>query len=587
MSTRLFALAMPGRPELFPFDDEAARFYRQCGYTGIYLENDRPRFGQAAAFGGWRGLNEVVSLWRFSRDESARQYIEWVRDQADIAHRNDLLFYLKIWEPRVPIPCRDQIPPDARGPRKDSKVKCPPPNVCLMAPAGERLIRAFHQEAFRQLEMIDGVIAGVADNFAELCGDACPYCAGVPVHDRVVRYFNLLTEVAAAVCPDLDVMLYDWWWADKGFRADNIISRYLATTDAACRVVTRFTQWARQDLPAYDGPGDGILDCTLTVDGPGALTESYLPAVSAARLRLLDMISVGNSSEAWAHPPAPAPQIFLKRLSALEELGFDGFVDYDCSTLVPGIVAEAIRQYMNGEAIPDPDTFLNQLADETYGPDAVATARQGWAACKESLHAYPLDMDSAITDILSGRMGFSMALTIGMIPDLALFAGKDYGANPIVFYPYSALAPDVIKAQEEQLALVAEAMTRAADLLARAVDLADRENKSFALREADRASALSLMYQSQHNWAGIARKVYSGATVTPPDEPGWVRQALLTELDVTIRYARLYQNDRMLFSNPTWDVIGLVQLCEPERAIDRDRPFDDKIAMLSRRLDLT
>ena len=95
------------------------------------------------------------------------------------------------------------------------------------------------------------------------------------------------------------------------------------------------------------------------------------------------------------------------------------------------------------------------------------------------------------------------------------------------------------------------------------------------------------MYQSPHNWAGIARKVYSGATVTPPDEPGWVRQALLTELDVTIRYARLYQNDRMLFSNPTWDVIGLVQLCEPERAIDRDRPFDDKIAMLSRRLDLT
>ena len=70
-------------------------------------------------------------------------------------------------------------------------------------------------------------------------------------------------------------------------------------------------------------------------------------------------------------------------------------------------------------------------------------------------------------------------------------------------------------------------------------------------------------------------------------EPGWVRQALLTELDVTIRYARLYQNDRMLFSNPTWDVIGLVQLCEPERAIDRDRTFDDKIAMLSRRLDLT
>ena len=49
----------------------------------------------------------------------------------------------------------------------------------------------------------------------------------------------------------------------------------------------------------------------------------------------------------------------------------------------------------------------------------------------------------------------------------------------------------------------------------------------------------------------------------------------------------IYQNDCMLFSNPTWDVIGLVQLCEPERAIDRDRPFDDKIAMLSRRLDLT
>lgn len=583
MSARLFALAMPGRPELFPFDDRAAQFYRDCGYSGIYIENDYPQFGLPASFGGWRGVNEVVSLWRFSKDVAAPRYLEWIRGQADIAHRNGLKLYLKTWEPRVPTSHRHLIPPEARAGRTEQGANDPLPNVCLMAPAGERLIHEFHEEAFRQLEMVDGVIVGMADNWAELCSDECPRCCGVSTHDRIVRYFQLFKEVATAVRPDLDVIFYDWEWSEKGFSADNLVRCYLETTDAPSRVVTRFTQWVCQELPAYDGPGDGILDCTLAVDGPGPLTESYLPEVSAGRLCLLDMLSVANSSETWAHPPVPAPQIFFRRLRALEENGFDGFVDYDCGTLVPGIVAEAIARYMNSDSIPEPEMFLDRLADETYGPKAVSTVRQAWSACEEGLHAYPLDMDSTITDCLSGRMGFSMSLSIGMVPDLALFAGKDYSL-PIFIYPYSVLAPDVVNAQEEQFALVIDAMQRAADLLARAVGSAEVDNRAFAMREADRASALSLMCQSQHNWAQMACRVYRGEPIVPPSQPGWVRDAFLRERELTVEYARLYETDRLLFSNPTWDIIGLVQLCEPHRTIDRDRPFDDKIAMLDQKL---
>ena len=86
----MFALAMPGRPDGFGFDDASAEFYRQCGYEGIYLENDYHRFGTCANWDNWRDVNEVLSLWRFSKDPAACEYVDWLRGQADIARRHSL-----------------------------------------------------------------------------------------------------------------------------------------------------------------------------------------------------------------------------------------------------------------------------------------------------------------------------------------------------------------------------------------------------------------------------------------------------------------------------------------------------------------
>ena len=585
MPSRFFALAMPGRPELFPFGDDAATFYRDCGYTGVYLENDYARFGSPASFGCWRSVNEVVSLWRFSRDDKAAQYLEWIAGQIEIAHRNGLKLYLKVWEPRVPTSQRDRIPEKARSgaPRDPNAV---PPNVCLRSPQGKAFIREFHEEALGRLEGIDGLIVGVDDNWAELCSDACPYCKDVHLYDRAVEYFQLLHEVVGAVRPELDVILYDWLWKEGEFTSDNLVNRYLEKGPGAVRVVTRFTQWARQELPAYSGEASGILDCTLTVDGPGPVTESYLPQVQSGRLRLLDMFSTGNSSEAWAHPPVPAPAAVFRRLKGLDECGFDGFVDYDCGTLVPSTTARALTQYMRGVCTDSADAFLDRLALDTYGPEAVSAARQAWDLCRQGLRAYPLDMQSSLVFCLVGRMGLSLALTIGMVPDPGRFAGEDYHSKPHWIYPYSVLMPDVIEAQEKQLAAVVEAMERADDFLRRAVDLATPGNRSFAEMEADRARALYLMYASQHNWACMAKRTYAGEKPTPPGRPGWVRDCLLRERDLTEEYAGLHAKDRLLFSNPTWDIVGIVALCEPERAIDRDKPFESKIASLNRCLGL-
>ncbi len=90
MAKGIFALAMPGRPEVFPFDDRAARFYRDCGYEGVYFENDYHRFGTHATWGCWRDICEVLSLWRFSKDPAAGKYVDWIRRQSQIARRHEL-----------------------------------------------------------------------------------------------------------------------------------------------------------------------------------------------------------------------------------------------------------------------------------------------------------------------------------------------------------------------------------------------------------------------------------------------------------------------------------------------------------------
>ena len=576
MVKNMFALAMPGRPEIFPFDDRAARFYRECGYEGVYFENDYLRFGTHATWGCWRDVNEVLSLWRFSKDPAADKYVDWMREQSQIARRHELKVYLKPWEPRVPCSQRDQVVAEARG----SSGNAAPANVCISAPAGRDLIREFHTEALKRLDMIDGLIVGVTDNWAELCDGSCPHCKGKTLNDLILAYCRLLYDVVAAVRPELDVTIYDWGCVNDYYIPNDFVDRMIDVAGDSLRTVTRFTQFAHQPIPGYSGETKGIMDVTVAVDGPGPVTESYIPKVKSGKLRLLDMLATGNSVEFWAHPYIPAPGIFVRRWRAILEGGYDGFVDYDCGGMTPGIIAEAMSRFVRDEHPEDTDVFLRRLAEETYGRKAAARALEAWRLCEEAIRSYPLDLAPAGVFAYSCRAGMSMAFTIGLVPRLELFTGKDYRVDPFFAYPYSMLMPDVIDVQERQFRVVAENMTQSADALRQAADLAEADRRIFAQKEADRAEALAIMYASQYNWAVMGRCVFKNLPGRTPAEAQWVRQAFRREQELTRRYSQLHGNDRIIYSNPTWDIIGLTQQCDPQREIDTRRPFEDKIALL-------
>ena len=178
---------MPGRPEIFPFDDKAAVFYRDIGYSGVYFENDYHRFGSPATDGCWAPVNEALSLWRFSQDPAAELYLKWLTEQVGIAHRNGLKIYLKAWDPRVPISQARIIPREARG--------LPPTRICLSTNAGENLIYDYHLEALRNLKMIDGLIICVDDNYADICLDDCPNCSDIPFDQRLAKYWKMVGDV--------------------------------------------------------------------------------------------------------------------------------------------------------------------------------------------------------------------------------------------------------------------------------------------------------------------------------------------------------------------------------------------------------
>ena len=82
----------------------------------------------------------------------------------------------------------------------------------------------------------------------------------------------------------------------------------------------------------------------------------------------------------------------------------------------------------------------------------------------------------------------------------------------------------------------------------------------------------------------MAKRIYDGDVPTSAEAPGWVRDCLMRERELTVEYAGLYARDRLLFSNPTWDIVGIVTLCEPKRIIDRVKPFESKVAALDRAL---
>ena len=576
-AAEMFALAMPGRPGLFEFNDAAAAFYKGCGYAGVYFENDYPRFGTYATWGCWRDVNEVLSLWRFSKDPAADRYVDWLRSQADIARRHGLKVYLKPWEPRVPCSQRDRVPPAARGARWDGSI---PANACVSAAAGRGFIREFHAEALARLDMIDGLIVGVTDNWAELCNDSCPHCSGKTLNDLILAYYRLLYDVVAEVRPELDVILYDWGCVNDYYVPNDFMDRIIDVAPDAVRAVTRFTQFAPQRIPGYSGEQRGIMDVTIAVDGPGPVTESYIPKVHSGTLRLLDMLATANAVEFWVHPYVPAPGIYFRRWRAMLEYGYEGFVDYDCGGMVPGIVAEAMRRFLESGPDDDAGAFLRSFAVATYGEAAAETVIAAWRSCEAALRAYPLDLAPAGVFAFSCRMGLSMCFTIGLVPRLALFTGKDYGSEPFFAYPYSMLLPAIIDVQERQLRVVAANMEQAARGLCQAVELAAADRKAFAETEADRAEALALMYESQHNWAYMAQCVFNDCRGRTPAEADWVRDAFTRELELARRYAELHAADRLIYSNPTWDIIGLTQRCDPTRQIDRDRPFADKIAIL-------
>ena len=578
MSKKMFSLAMPGRPEIFDFDDRSAQFYKDCGYTGIYLENDYCRFGSHATWGCWIGVCEVLSLWRFSKDESADKYLDWIRAQTEVAHSHGLKVYLKVWEPRVPCFVRNRLPLEVRGSPSHGAL----PNACISAPAGNRFIREFHEEALQQLDMIDGLIVGVEDNFAGFCNKTCPHCAGKSHNDLILKYYRLLFDVVEEIRPELDIILYDWIVSDS-FIPNDFINKMIKVSGNSLRTVTRFTQFAHQKIQGYNGPSKGIMDVTLAVDEPGPLTQSYLPLIKSGKLKLLDMVPTGNSLEFFGHPYAPVPGIFFKRWQRILKHGYDGFVDYDCGGMTPGIISEAMRRFIKIDCMDEND-FLQGLAEQTYGKQAVGTVIKAWQFAEEALRAYPQDMAPSGVSLYSGRLGLSMVFTIGLVPRLDLFTGKDSGTDPFFGYPYSMLMPEIIDIQERQFQVVSEKMEQAANALNQAVALVVSKQKQFAQTEADRAQALAIMYGSQHNWTYIAQCIFKGFAGRTPAEADWVREAFKRELEFTLRYAEFHQKDRLIYSNPTWDIIGLTQQCELKRKIDRKRPFKDKIAILNEML---
>lgn len=242
-----------------------------------------------------------------------------------------------------------------------------PPN-CLMDPQVQAMCVAHIRAFAEQFPGVDDLLVYTYDQDAWLCSEfgECAVCRGVPLHERVSAFVNLLARTWQAINPDARL-----WWEPWELSAGQVL-RSVERLDPACVGLSLHSNVAEVIVTV---PVDRWLRNTVRLahqHGLPVVVEHFLGSPT-------------EEVEPFQH--IPWPLVTLRALRLIDDLGVEGIKEYYGA--IPDredVNLQATGLYLNGQDLDD-DAALSRLA-EPYG----AAAREMvdyWRLLSEAMDLFP------------------------------------------------------------------------------------------------------------------------------------------------------------------------------------------------------
>jgi len=405
---------------------------------------------QLAIAWAWRPANEVLNLEHL---DDPRNVTEW-RRRIEAARRHG---FRTLAHFGLPV-----------GPSEDA-------TTCILDPAVRQSYAGRLRRLFDAFPEIDDVMIYTYDQLAWLCSEFgnCPRCHGVPLHERLVPFLELLVDAVQEGKPRVRL----WWepWelsAGQTFMiADRIrpdhFGLLLHSTIAEVQFVNRTDQWFRN------------LSRLAASRGVPVIGEGFFGGA-------------GEDVDPLTH--LACPRLVYQQLAALRDAeGVVGVKEY--YGFVPAHFSVNARLF--GAFLRQPNASLDDLLTPIaarYGRSAAPVLREAWEATAFALELFPWDASWLLRRIFDGTRSGDGRSVKG-----ASWMTPAWQANRRGFYMVTD-EPSQHPWLREDVGLralhAARAFDKAATLLERAVQEAqhEREDVMLQLREVRRAASVSEGY---------------------------------------------------------------------------------------------
>ena len=299
-------------------------------------------------------------------------------------------------------------------------------SFCWSEPDAVAYWKRMAHDAFAAIPGIAGVHLGVVDNEANFCDESCPKCGGRTMAKQLEDIYVTFAEIKAGR-PGFRIAVYDWWLPP------NLLERLPGIVGKDTLIIGRSSQGLSQP------PLPGIVeDMTTVFSGCGPEIVQKKRTADRLGLRLVDMPAWSHPNEAWWLPPPPDPLYAVEKLNALRALGVAGWYDFDCGSIQPGSIADAIVAWT---AHPDasPGCLVESVLEGIFGEHAKAAApayeyyRMGKAQFPVAYH------DPTISNFSGRCMGLSYTLFAPFIPEDFRFLDTRHCFN--WFAPFNLVSP--------------------------------------------------------------------------------------------------------------------------------------------------
>lgn len=388
------------------------------GYQSLALQNDPTLPRKGSEENHREALYRLHFLVDLGAEQPRAESLEYFQMASQKAKSKGLRVYLDCWEPVIPISTWEKFPPEWQGHRQGVPH---PMSLDITHPDAMAWYWSIVQRCFERLPHVDGIILGREDNEAILVESSNPNQALPPLAKRWADFYATFHQKLKSVRPELDMILYDWWWA-KG-EHDTILQQLPPQTP----VITRFENNTTSFNASEFVKGESLIN-DVTVSAVNILEDSK-PIIQSYQKRgnpMYAMIPFLGPIEAFMQPYTLSPNMYFGKLKTLEIESFAGWMDYDCGGIDDGMTADILKVQSEHPHL-NVNQKLKTLIDSRYGSQHLATLKKAFDHGEQALKAHPTDLFSRDNRMLNA-LGISGSLCMGLPinPALAWSGRRDW-----------------------------------------------------------------------------------------------------------------------------------------------------------------